>query len=73
LRLLVAEIYELLTSQGVYTNLFTGQEKRIVPFATHMVATVELAPIDRVFDVVVIDEIQMLSDPELDSSTFGTP
>jgi ATP-dependent RNA helicase SUPV3L1/SUV3 len=64
LRLLVAEIYELLTSQGVYTNLFTGQEKRIVPFATHMVATVELAPIDRVFDVVVIDEIQMLSDPE---------
>jgi ATP-dependent RNA helicase SUPV3L1/SUV3 len=52
-----------LTSQGVYTNLFTGQEKREIPFATHVSATVELAPTNEEFDVVVIDEIQMLCDP----------
>ena len=62
LRLLAAEIYEQLTSQGVYCNLFTGQEKKEIPFATHSAATVELAPLDRDFDVVVIDEIQMISD-----------
>lgn len=63
LRLLAAEIYETLTSQGVYTNLFTGQEKREIPFATHAAATVEMAPTVDEFDVVVIDEIQMISDP----------
>ena len=44
-------------------NLITGQEKRIVPFATHTVATVELAPESEDFDVAVIDEVQMISDP----------
>ena len=63
LRLLAAEVYETLTSQGVYTNLFTGQEKREIPFATHAAATVEMAPTYEEFDVVVIDEIQMISDP----------
>jgi len=62
LRLLAAEIYETLTSQGVYTNLYTGQEAREIPFATHCAATVELAPTDQDFDVVVIDEIQMVKD-----------
>lgn len=62
LRLLAAEIYEKLTSEGLYCNLFTGQEKKEIPFATHSAATVELAPLDRDFDVVVIDEIQMISD-----------
>lgn len=60
LRLLAAEIYETLTSAGIYTNLFTGQEKREIPFATHSAATVEMAPTDEDFDVVVIDEIQMI-------------
>ena len=63
LRLLAAEIYETLTSAGIYTNLFTGQERREVPFATHSAATVEMAPTTEEFDVVVIDEIQMISDP----------
>lgn len=63
LRLLAAEVYESLNSQGVYCNLWTGQEKKEIPFATHASATVELAPLDRDFDVVVIDEIQMIADP----------
>ena len=62
LRLLAAEIYETLTSAGIYTNLFTGQEKREIPFATHSAATVEMAPTDKDFDVVVIDEIQMIKE-----------
>jgi len=63
LRLLAAEVYETLTSQGVYTNLLTGQEKRMIPFSTHSSATVEMACTDEEYDVVVIDEIQMISDP----------
>lgn len=62
LRLLAAEVYETLTSAGVYTNLLTGQDSRDVPFATHTAATVELTPLDEEFDIVVIDEIQMIAD-----------
>jgi Helicase conserved C-terminal domain len=64
LRLLAAEIYERLTADGIYCNLYTGQEVRDVPFATHKAATVEMAPVVEEFDVVVIDEIQMISDDE---------
>ena len=62
LRLLAAEVYETLTSEGIYTNLFTGQERREIPFSTHASATVEMASMDTEYDVVVIDEIQMISD-----------
>ena len=34
----------------------------MVPFATHRSSTVELACLDKDYDVVVIDEIQMLCD-----------
>ena len=64
LRLLAAEIYENLTTQGIYCNLYTGQERREIPFATHGAATVEMASAVDDFDVVCIDEIQMLADPE---------
>jgi hypothetical protein len=64
LRLLAAEVYEKLTAQGVYCSLYTGQEKRAVPFSTHAAGTVELAQLDRDFDVLVIDEIQMIEDPD---------
>jgi ATP-dependent RNA helicase SUPV3L1/SUV3 len=62
LRLLAAEIYETLTPEGIYTNLFTGQERREIPFSTHASATVEMANLTQEYDVVVIDEIQMISD-----------
>ena len=62
LRLLALEIYEDLTASGIYCDLVTGQEKRTVPFSTHKSATVEMCPMIDEFDVVVIDEIQMLSD-----------
>ena len=62
LRLLAAEVYDDLTSQGISTNLYTGQERRDVPLARHTAATVEMASMDRTYDIVVMDEIQMVAD-----------
>jgi ATP-dependent RNA helicase SUPV3L1/SUV3 len=64
LRLLAAEVYEKLTADGMYCSLFTGQERREVPFATHGAATVEMALTTEEYDVIVVDEIQMISDWE---------
>ncbi|GMH80971.1 hypothetical protein TL16_g08776 [Triparma laevis f. inornata] len=63
LRLLALEVYEELTRDGVYCNLITGQEKRLIPFATHVSATVEMCR-EEEFEVVVVDEIQLLGDQE---------
>jgi ATP-dependent RNA helicase SUPV3L1/SUV3 len=62
LRLLAAEVYDTLTSDGIYTNLFTGQERREIAFSTHASATIEMANTNEEYDVVVIDEIQMIQD-----------
>ena len=62
LRLLALEVYEKLNREGVYTSLLTGQEKREVPFATHLSCTIEMMVIDKEYDVAVIDEIQMIGD-----------
>jgi len=53
LRLLAAECYTELNRDGVYCSLLTGQEQRMVPFATHQSSTVELADLDDDYDVVV--------------------
>lgn len=64
LRLLAAEVYEKLTADGIYCNLYTGQERREIPFATHGAATIEMATTKEDYDVIVIDEIQMIADWE---------
>ena len=64
LRLLALEIYENLNKKGIYTNLMTGQEKREVPGATHTSCTLEMVSLHKHYDVVVIDEIQMIADRE---------
>lgn len=46
----------------LFNSLVTGQELREVPFSTHRSSTVELADLDQDYDVVVIDEIQMICD-----------
>ena len=61
---MAGEIYETLTLKGTYTNLFTGQEYRDVPFSTHTSGTMETCPLDEDFEVCVIDEIQMISDED---------
>ncbi|CAM9111780.1 unnamed protein product [Scytosiphon promiscuus] len=64
LRLLALEVYEQLNSQGVYCSLMTGQEKREVPFATHVSCTIEMVSTTNEYEVAVIDEIQMLADEQ---------
>ena len=42
----------------------TGQEKREVPFATHVSCTIEMASTENEYEVAVVDEIQMLADEQ---------
>lgn len=76
LRLLAHEVWERinlgtvggLDGQGKQCNLLTGEERRIVdPDAGLMSCTVEMLPLGGPpggFDVVVIDEIQMMGDAQ---------
>lgn len=64
LRLLALEIYEQMNKQGICTDLLTGQEKKEVPGATHKSCTIEMISTTKEYDVAVVDEIQMIADPE---------
>ncbi|KAF7721322.1 hypothetical protein EC973_004866 [Apophysomyces ossiformis] len=64
LRLLAHEIYERMNAKGVGCNLLTGEEKREVsPYAPLTSSTIEMANLGRPMEVAVIDEIQMIADP----------
>ncbi|KAF5197120.1 Atp-dependent rna helicase suv3l protein [Thalictrum thalictroides] len=63
LRLLAMEIFDKVNSLGVYCSLLTGQEKKRVPFANHISCTVEMVSTEELYDVAVLDEIQMMADP----------
>eukprot|EP00741_Cyanophora_paradoxa_P014710 tig00020816_g14188.t1 len=62
LRLLARQIHEQLNGDGVICDLLTGQERVEVPGATHIACTVEMVSTSTVYDVAVIDEIQMIGD-----------
>jgi ATP-dependent RNA helicase SUPV3L1/SUV3 len=64
LRLLAHEYREALEGQGIPTALSTGEERIPVPGSRHTAATVEMCPFHSPMDVAVIDEAQMLADPE---------
>lgn len=64
LRLLAHEFREALLSRGVATSLTTGEERMIDPTARHLAATVEMCPFYKPVDVAIIDEAQMLTDPD---------
>ncbi|KAJ8749888.1 hypothetical protein K2173_013803 [Erythroxylum novogranatense] len=63
LRLLAMEVFDKVNALGVYCSLLTGQEKKRVPFSNHVACTVEMVSTDELYDVAVIDEIQMMADP----------
>lgn len=63
LRLLAMEVFDKVNAHGVYCSLLTGQEKKLVPFSSHVACTVEMVSTDELYDVAVVDEIQMMSDP----------
>jgi ATP-dependent RNA helicase SUPV3L1/SUV3 len=64
LRLLALEIYDRLNTNEVPCNLKTGEEEIIVETATHTSSTVEKVDLENQYEVVVIDEAQMISDPQ---------
>ena len=64
LRLLALEFQEALAARGVAASLLTGEERDIVPGARHVACTVEMADTNGIIDVAVVDEAQMLADPD---------
>lgn len=64
LRLLAFEIFDRLNTQGVRCNLLTGEEFIPVEGATITAATVEMFNPHESGECVIIDEAQMLADPD---------
>ena len=60
LRLLAWEQYDRMTKRGVKAELITGQEEVMSDDATHTSSTIEMVSVEQVFDVAVIDEVQMI-------------
>ncbi len=64
LRLLAHEYREALEARGVPASLSTGEERIAVPGSRHTAATVEMCPFRSPVEVAMVDEAQMLADPE---------
>ena len=64
LRLLALENYERLQARGVPVSMVTGEECRLLEGATHVASTIEMLNYQRPVEVAVIDEIQLLDDPD---------
>ncbi|QRE77082.1 helicase-related protein [Methylobacterium aquaticum] len=77
LRLLALENYEALQARGLRAGMVTGEEVLGEDRPTHTARTIETADLTRPVDVAVIDEIQMLSDPDRGwawtNALFGVP
>lgn len=77
LRLLALENYEALLERGLQAGMVTGEEVLGEPDPSHTARTIETADLRRPVDVAVIDEIQMLSDPDRGwawtNALFGIP
>ncbi|KAI6359170.1 hypothetical protein MCOR25_007141 [Pyricularia grisea] len=65
LRLLAHEVYTRMIAKGRSCALLTGEEQRWPEDTQCFISscTVEMAPLNTVVDVAVIDEIQMIADP----------
>ena len=68
LRLLAMEIRDRLQAVGVPCNLITGEERVLVPGAQHTASTIEMMNPSKAVEVAIIDEIQMLQDPDRGSA-----
>lgn len=64
LRLLALEVYDKLNAEGTPCSLKTGEEEKIVPGANHISSTVEMFHEKDAYDIVVIDEAQMITDKD---------
>lgn len=64
LRLLALEVYDKLNAEGTPCSLKTGEEEKVVPDANHISCTVEMFHEKEYYQVVVIDEAQMITDKD---------
>ncbi len=64
LRLLAHEFREALGARGVPASLATGEERIVEPGSRHLAATVEMCPLHNPVEVAIVDEAQMLHDPD---------
>lgn len=62
LRLLALEVYEKMRESGVPCTMLTGQECIEEPDSRVTASTVEMLDLDQEYDIVVIDEAQMVGD-----------
>ncbi len=63
LRLLALEMYDRMNQDGVPCSLLTGEESVPEEGARHVASTIELADLQAHYEVAVIDEAQMVTDP----------
>jgi ATP-dependent RNA helicase SUPV3L1/SUV3 len=68
LRLLAMEIRDRLVAAGIPCNLITGEERVLMEGAQHTASTIEMMNPNTVVEVAIIDEIQMLQDPDRGSA-----
>jgi ATP-dependent RNA helicase SUPV3L1/SUV3 len=68
LRLLAMEIRDRLVEAGVPCNLITGEERTMMAGAKHTASTIEMMHQHNPVEVAIIDEIQMLQDPDRGSA-----
>ena len=68
LRLLAMEIRDRLVSNGIPCNLITGEERVLMDGAQHTASTIEMMNPSKIVEVAIIDEIQMLQDPDRGSA-----
>lgn len=68
LRLLAMEVRDRLVGAGVPCNLITGEERVLMEGALHTASTIEMMSPSKQVEVAVIDEIQMLQDPDRGSA-----
>ncbi|WML31098.1 DEAD/DEAH box helicase [Neobacillus sp. OS1-32] len=64
LRLLALEVFDKLNADGTPCSLKTGEEEKIIPNASHISCTVEMFHEKESYQVVVIDEAQMITDKD---------
>lgn len=65
LRLLAHEVFNRMNNKGIKCNLKTGEEIRIVDINAPITSsTIEMFSESSNYDVAVIDEIQMMADPQ---------
>lgn len=72
LRLLALEIYEKLNSENIPCSLYTGEEEIIVEKSRIKSCTIEMLNENEHYDLIIVDEYQMYSDPQRGGAWYKT-